>query len=67
MTQNLALPTISPELNGEITGTTAQIAILNNLLPRGFRFEPYESARRLDPSLISSGKRKTVVSIIGTI
>ena len=62
MTQSQAIPTAGPEISGEITGTIAQMAILNNLLPRGFRFEPYENARRLDPSLISSGKRKTVVN-----
>ena len=58
---NSSFPSDLNDIHAEITATIPQIAILNNLLPRGFRFELYESVQKLDPSFIKTGKRKQVV------
>lgn len=50
------------EITGEIMGSIPQIAFLNNLLPRGFRFESFDNARKLNASLVKSMKRaKSVI------
>lgn len=46
-------------ITGEVVATTQQIAVLNNLLPRGYRFETLENAKRLTPS-----DRKTHQSVL---
>lgn len=47
-------------ISGEIEGSVPQIAILNSLLPRGFRFEPCENMKRTDHSHQKSDLRKEV-------
>jgi len=56
---NFSSPVNEPK--GEIVASVPQIAILNNHLPCGFRFELYENARKFDPSTMLTGKRKKTV------
>lgn len=53
----------SPEptfnLTNEITASICQIAVLNNLLPKGFRFELSENVAKCD--VMNTGKRKKTV------
>ena len=48
-------------VKGEIEGSVPQIAILNNLLPRGFRFEPFENIKKGDNSHSRSEGHKDVI------
>ena len=47
---------------GEVLGDTFQIAILNNLLPRGYRFALTETSHKSDSSKLKQLKRKKMVS-----
>ena len=46
---------------GELNANVFQIAKLNNMLPRGYRLELYETVRKNEPSEFKSGKRNKVV------
>jgi len=52
---------IHNEINGEVIASVPQIAILNNLLPRGFRFEPFDNIKKLNASVTKSMKRAAAV------
>lgn len=54
-------------VTGEVEATIQQIAILNNLLPKGFRFETFENARKLDSGHTKSGNRKPPVLIFSSM
>ncbi len=49
--------------SGEISTTVPEIAMLNNMLPRGYRFELYENVRKSSPFEARSGKRKKPVRV----
>lgn len=55
----------APAVTGEVEATMQQIAILNNLLPKGFRLETYENARKLDSRHTKPDNRKPPVLIFG--
>ncbi len=59
--QSLPAAPSSDDYNGELPASAFQVAILNNLLPRGFRFELYENARKADPTNAKCAKRKKPV------
>ena len=46
---------------GEIIGNVYQIAILNNMLPPGYRLELPENINKVKLSQFKIGKRKTAV------
>lgn len=48
---------------GEIIGNVYQIAILNNMLPPGYRLELPENINRVKLPQLKTGKRKTAVII----
>jgi hypothetical protein len=52
---------IHKETIGEVIASIPQMAILNTLLPRGFRFEPFDNVRRLNASTAKSLKSATAV------
>lgn len=54
------------DVKGELIANVYQIAILNNLLPRGFRFESYENVRKSDIREPATGKRQKTVALIIT-
>jgi len=64
--QNVQMTSREEEVKGEIAASVFQIAILNNMLPRGYRFEAYENARKNDFFQPKAGKRKKVVISNGT-
>lgn len=53
-----------PEASSEVIASTAQIATLNSMLPRGYRFETHENARKLATAVPKGGKRRPVVSFL---
>eukprot|EP01022_Parablepharisma_sp_SALTPOND_P034414 TRINITY_DN916_c0_g1_i1.p2 TRINITY_DN916_c0_g1~~TRINITY_DN916_c0_g1_i1.p2 ORF type:complete len:530 (-),score=67.04 TRINITY_DN916_c0_g1_i1:10370-11959(-) len=61
VTPSETMPT-GQELKGELNANVFQIAKLNNMLPRGYRLELYDTVRKNEPSEFKSGKRKKVVS-----
>ena len=52
----------SPWPTGEVSGNVFQIAILNNMLPKGYKFEAYENAHKGSDYDSKSGKRKKKVA-----
>ena len=51
----------NPDLRAELNASVIQIAMLNNKLPCGYRFELYETVRKNEPSEFKTGKRKKMV------
>jgi len=66
MSENIGqIPGQPPEttgLQGVLIGNVFQMAQLNNLLPRGFKFELIENAWKVDPAQQNLGKRKKTVN-----
>ena len=52
---------------GELMATANQIAILNNMIPRGFKFEVADSLHKTNKLMNKSGKRKKHVRMFGVI
>jgi hypothetical protein len=42
----ITTPSETAKITGEIMGTPQQIALLNNMLPAGFRFEYYDRIQK---------------------
>ncbi len=64
MASEVTPSTTMPPVGGikaELNANVFQIAKLNNMLPRGYRFELFETMRKNEPSQFKSGKRKKVV------
>jgi len=56
----------SPDIKAELNASTIQIAMLNNKLPRGFRFELYDTIKKNEPTEFKTGKRKKMVTIFSS-
>ena len=59
--QNMSEVPANEEDKAELNAEIFQIALLNNLLPMGYRLEPYENAKKNEE--FKTGKRKTAVFI----
>ncbi len=51
------------EIEGELDASAPQMAILNGMLPCGFRFELFETARKSATMEPHSGKRTKTVCV----
>lgn len=65
--QSSSYPESSSELPGEITASMEQIAVLNSMLPRGFRFELCANVKKVGAVPVKAGKRERNVSAVGSL
>jgi hypothetical protein len=54
-------PRAFTENKGEVVANIQQAAVLNCMLPKGFRFELLENIQKLEPPQMKIGKRTKIV------